>query len=183
MKKSVRKQINFRNLVKSNQIWIVITLFRLIWHQTEFRWVTNQSEKLIWKLSPQETNTPQLRNKMPIPTRLTQLTCRLRTCIHITNKWLILSYQNISSIELISCWINKYWLTQSLSYINPLRLYFIIIRFVNHVAPHNTHSHTRHVQPHCFTTVDWCLKPPCDYRQRCYNQIHPNIPWRGQICK
>ena len=35
----------FLNFVKSNQIWIVITLFQLIWHQTEFRSVSNQSEK------------------------------------------------------------------------------------------------------------------------------------------
>ena len=33
------------NHVNTNQIWVVITLFRLIWHQTEFRLVPNQSEK------------------------------------------------------------------------------------------------------------------------------------------
>ena len=33
------------NLVKSNQIWIVITIFWLIWHQTEFRLIANNSEK------------------------------------------------------------------------------------------------------------------------------------------
>ena len=33
------------NLVKLNYILIVVTLFRLIWHQTEFRLVTNQLEK------------------------------------------------------------------------------------------------------------------------------------------
>ena len=33
------------NFVNSNQISTVITLFRLIWHQMEFRLATNQSEK------------------------------------------------------------------------------------------------------------------------------------------
>ena len=31
------------NHVQLNQIWIVITIFRLIWHQTVFRLVPNQS--------------------------------------------------------------------------------------------------------------------------------------------
>ena len=34
----------FLNLVKSNQIWIIITLFQLIWNQMKFRWVPNQTE-------------------------------------------------------------------------------------------------------------------------------------------
>ena len=33
------------NLIKSYQIWIVVTLFRLIWHQTKFPFVSNQSER------------------------------------------------------------------------------------------------------------------------------------------
>ena len=36
---------SFLNHVKSNQICIVITFLRSIWHQTEFRLVLNQSEK------------------------------------------------------------------------------------------------------------------------------------------
>ena len=32
-------------IVDRNQIWIVIKLFRFIWHQMEFRLVLNQSEK------------------------------------------------------------------------------------------------------------------------------------------
>ena len=36
---------SFLHFVKSHQIWILITLFRLIWHQTEFRLVLNESEK------------------------------------------------------------------------------------------------------------------------------------------
>ena len=35
----------FMNLVKSNQISIINTLFQLIWHQTEFSMVLNQLEK------------------------------------------------------------------------------------------------------------------------------------------
>ena len=49
------------NLFNSNKIWIVITNFRLIWYQTEFRLVPNQSGngnynpnlvwiKKIWKI-------------------------------------------------------------------------------------------------------------------------------------
>ena len=34
----------FRNLIKSNQNQIVFTIFRLIWNQTDFRLVPNQSE-------------------------------------------------------------------------------------------------------------------------------------------
>ena len=33
------------NLIQLNLLWIVIILFRLIWHQREFRLVLNQSEK------------------------------------------------------------------------------------------------------------------------------------------
>jgi len=39
----------FRNLVNPNQIWIVITLFRLIEHQSEFRLTLNLSEFLLRK--------------------------------------------------------------------------------------------------------------------------------------
>ena len=46
---------SFLNLVKSNQIWIVIWLFILIWHQTEFRLVCqiyrkkcNYNSNLVW---------------------------------------------------------------------------------------------------------------------------------------
>ena len=35
----------FLILVKSNQLWIVITQFRSIYHQTEIRFVLNQLEK------------------------------------------------------------------------------------------------------------------------------------------
>jgi len=40
----------FLNLAKSNHIWTVITLFRLIWHQAEIRLMQNHSEKCkqIW---------------------------------------------------------------------------------------------------------------------------------------
>ena len=34
----------FLNLVKSNQNKIVLTIFRLIWNQNQFRLVQNQSE-------------------------------------------------------------------------------------------------------------------------------------------
>ena len=36
---------SFLNIDESNQIWVVITLFRLIRHQMKFRFVPNQSEK------------------------------------------------------------------------------------------------------------------------------------------
>jgi len=36
---------SFWYLFKLNQIWIVITLFRFIWHQTKIRLVQNQSKK------------------------------------------------------------------------------------------------------------------------------------------
>ena len=35
------------NFFKLNQIWFVITLFWLIWHQTEFHFVPNQSDSVI----------------------------------------------------------------------------------------------------------------------------------------
>ena len=43
----------FWNLVESNWNWIVITIFRLIWHQIEFSFVSNQSEKSNYKYTIQ----------------------------------------------------------------------------------------------------------------------------------
>ena len=40
----IARKKSFLKLVNLNQIWIVITIFRLIWYQTEFRFVPNQSE-------------------------------------------------------------------------------------------------------------------------------------------
>ena len=41
----IHTQKSFWNLVKYNHFLIVITLFKLIWHQMKFRLVPNQSEK------------------------------------------------------------------------------------------------------------------------------------------
>ena len=41
----IRTEKTILNPVKSNQIWIVITLFRLIWNRTDFCLVLNHSEK------------------------------------------------------------------------------------------------------------------------------------------
>ena len=46
----IRADKPFLNLAKLNQLWIVVTLFRLIWHQTKFRLVANQLGK--WNLNP-----------------------------------------------------------------------------------------------------------------------------------
>ena len=40
----------FLNILKSNQIWIVLTLFRLILQQTKFRLVPDQSENVKYNL-------------------------------------------------------------------------------------------------------------------------------------
>ena len=45
MGKKVHTDKSILNLVKSNQIRIVITFYRLIYHQTEFILVSNKSEK------------------------------------------------------------------------------------------------------------------------------------------
>jgi len=37
----------FQNLVKENQIWIVFTLFSLIWHQTDIRLMPNNQTDTI----------------------------------------------------------------------------------------------------------------------------------------
>ena len=39
------QRTRFLNLVKLNQIWIVITFFLLAWHQMKFRLLLNKSEK------------------------------------------------------------------------------------------------------------------------------------------
>ena len=41
----IHTEDSFLNLVKSYQIWILITLFQLILHQTEFHFVSNQWKK------------------------------------------------------------------------------------------------------------------------------------------
>ena len=40
----VHTEKSFRNLIKSNRNQIVLTIFRLIWIQTDVRSVSNQSE-------------------------------------------------------------------------------------------------------------------------------------------
>ena len=57
----------FPNLVKSNQIWMVITLFRLIWHHTQFRLVKGSIKGPHWdpsnitaKLNRRDLRRPQL---------------------------------------------------------------------------------------------------------------------------
>ena len=42
---SRHREIFFLNLVESNQVWIEIPLFSLIWHQMDFRLLQNQLQK------------------------------------------------------------------------------------------------------------------------------------------
>ena len=58
-----RTEKYFWNLVIPNQIWKVITLFWLILHQTEFRLVSNQSEKCI--NNPNMVPINQIRKSFP----------------------------------------------------------------------------------------------------------------------
>ena len=50
-------------LVKLNQIWIRITLFRLIWHQTKFRLMLNQSHKLNYNQNSVKFDKVQIFNE------------------------------------------------------------------------------------------------------------------------